>query len=275
MVIIKIMGGLASQIHKFILGMRFSRELDTELVLDLSDYYEGYFRPYRLSEFALPKLKSIRTREIEKSVDRLIYLNTSGDIENMLRNPDKTKNYYFWKEETDFGDFFTKNSEYEMSCSSYGLEYFLPPLDNSFLNEFKNHISGRKTVAVHVRRGDFVTLGWESEDGYYQRAMEYVKDIYPDALFCFFSNDMNWTRENFGEKDNHYFVSSPDIKNADIDELWAMAMTDVRILSPHSGYGLVANVIAGRINKDSFAISPETETDHYEYRDIEGRIRYI
>ena len=106
MIIVRIMGGRASQIHKFILGMTCAKGLETELILDLSDYYEGYFRPYRLDALCIPKLRTVRTRNIKDAVDNLVYLNTKEDILNMLNNPNPNKNYYFYKEETDFGEFF-------------------------------------------------------------------------------------------------------------------------------------------------------------------------
>jgi len=273
--IVKIMGGLASQIHKYILGMRFAKELDCELVLDLSDYYEGYFRPYRLNKLGITELRTIKSRNTEAVFDNVVKLNSTEDILKMLKNSDKSKSYYFWKEETDFPDFFLNNNSYEMSTKSPGIEGIKPVGESSFLNAFRNSIEGVKSVAVHVRRGDFVTLGWESEADYYFNAIEYAKEIYNDAEFYFFSNDMEWTKKTFGDDNGYHYVSSSDKDNADIDEFFAMAYTDIRILSPHSGYALVANIVAGINKKDSFAISPKYETDDYEYQDTEGRIRYI
>lgn len=50
-------------------------------------------------------------------------------------------------------------------------------------------------MAVHVRRGDFVTLGWQDDVNFYYAAIEFIKDSHPDAEFYFFSNDLSWTKQ--------------------------------------------------------------------------------
>lgn len=62
-------------------------------------------------------------------------------------------------------------------------------------------ISNSTSVAVHIRRGDYVT----THDGnyhlvctpdWYERAIEKMISIHPDASFFFFSDDPDWVREN-------------------------------------------------------------------------------
>ena len=53
MIIIKIMGGFASQLNKYIFGYNIAEFLGAELGLDISDYYRGYFRPLSLCYFCL------------------------------------------------------------------------------------------------------------------------------------------------------------------------------------------------------------------------------
>lgn len=54
-------------------------------------------------------------------------------------------------------------------------------------------------VSVHVRRGDYLPLvdyhGLCSES-YYRDAMRYLSEKLPDAVFVFFSDDMDWVKEN-------------------------------------------------------------------------------
>jgi len=65
---------------------------------------------------------------------------------------------------------------------------------------------------VHVRRGDYLTI----HDGlfhtpcnkkYYQRAME----MFDDADFLFFSDDMDWVKENFVGENIKYSNSNSAI----------------------------------------------------------------
>lgn len=54
-------------------------------------------------------------------------------------------------------------------------------------------------VSVHVRRGDYLPLvdyhGLCSEN-YYRDAMRFMSEKLPDSVFVFFSDDMDWVKEN-------------------------------------------------------------------------------
>lgn len=80
------------------------------------------------------------------------------------------------------------------------------------------------TVAVHVRRGDYVDLGVNLETSYYIRAMEYMNSVYPEATYLMFSDDPAWCRTVF-----------PDVKVAerkqDYQDLSSMAQCDGLIMS--------------------------------------------
>jgi len=50
----KIMGGFASQFTKYMLGYLIAQWNHAELILDLSDYFNGYFRPLLYGLAKLP-----------------------------------------------------------------------------------------------------------------------------------------------------------------------------------------------------------------------------
>ena len=63
-------------------------------------------------------------------------------------------------------------------------------------------------VSVHVRRGDYLhpsnsSFGLCGVD-YFQQAIAYVRKKRPDARFFFFSDDMEWVRENLWMEDAVY-----------------------------------------------------------------------
>ena len=59
------------------------------------------------------------------------------------------------------------------------------------------------TVSIHVRRGDYLDelnrglLGGICTDAYYERAIRYVRERIPGALFFVFSDDTAYVRERF------------------------------------------------------------------------------
>lgn len=55
------------------------------------------------------------------------------------------------------------------------------------------------TVAVHVRRGDYLTLSdyhYNLETEYYETAINRLKLLMPDAYFMCFSDDIEWCKKN-------------------------------------------------------------------------------
>jgi hypothetical protein len=72
---------------------------------------------------------------------------------------------------------------------------------------FPNWLEHADTVAVHVRRTDYLA---EERYGflgvnYYCAAIAKIKSLLPHSEFIFFSDDMDWCRSTFKEKGNIFF----------------------------------------------------------------------
>ncbi len=82
---------------------------------------------------------------------------------------------------------------------------FRQPAPPSALGALKA-ISGAEAVAVHVRRGDYLSpshvdaLGGICTPSYYRKALELVRARVPGAAFFFFSDDPAWCRSEFGRE---------------------------------------------------------------------------
>lgn len=272
MIIMKIMGGFASQIYKLILGVKFAEVKRTELILDVSEYYDGYFRPYCLNKLNLPEFCTVRSYSIAKIYPDVKRINTSADMERMLG---EEGDYYIFKEETDYAEFFLKHPEFELGSESPYISNLSLKENSDFINKFKQHIQNCTSVAVHVRRGDYVALGQESSLKFYKAAIAFFYEKNKKTHFYFFSNDQQWVKEQFGENQQFHYVSALNGNVGDMEELFCMAYCNYRILSNYSGYGLLANVLSYFFDKDGFALMEEANPEAYEYRGIEGRIQYL
>ena len=86
---------------------------------------------------------------------------------------------------------------------------------------FVNQIRGTNSVAVHVRRGDYLKLeaiyGNICTIEYYNRAIDVINQTIEHPTFYFFSNDMEWTRSIFGCKENYIYVEGNGEDSGDID----------------------------------------------------------
>lgn len=274
MVIIKIMGGFASQVYKFFLGAKLAEYLQTELVLDISDYYDGYFRPYSLNLLNIPVFQTVCTREIEKKYPRLFMVRNSDDMENMVKHRRKG-DYYIFREETDYAHFFEKYPEFEVDAATPYIKTLDLKTSSPFINDFLKSITQHTSVAIHIRRGDFVTLGQESKIAYFHAAIVWFYERDPGTQFYFFSNDLEWVKDQFGFNTQFHYIHAQDDKTGDIEELFCMSYCNYRILSSYSGYGLLANTLAAVRNADSFALIKEKKDGEYIHKEIEGSIQYL
>ncbi|RXK81843.1 alpha-1,2-fucosyltransferase [Filimonas effusa] len=77
--------------------------------------------------------------------------------------------------------------------------------------QFLEEQRGRITVAIHVRRGDYLNkenhalLGSICSVSYYQKAINYFTSHFSDVSLVFFSNDIRWCQANFSTQ-NSYFI---------------------------------------------------------------------
>lgn len=84
-------------------------------------------------------------------------------------------------------------------------------------NDLLNIIQNSNSVAISIRRGDFVEDSrikgtyFVCNRSYYERAIEEIKNRVANPVFIFFSNDINWVKENIKiEGCNCYYESGSD-----------------------------------------------------------------
>lgn len=266
MIIMKIMGGFASQFTKFMLGYLIAEYKQEELVLDLSDYFNGYFRPYSLCYMNLPNCRII-TDINEAQIRNMVLVRNSNDFCSMIENFNKKKNYYLDREEDDYREALAQFPCIQLHPDISILKRFDFRGTTGFFNCFKEKIEKLQTAAVHVRRGDFLKLGWQDDTNFYMAAIAWLCEKNPDINFYFFSNDLSWVRNTFGFNDKFHYVSSIDGNEGDVQELFCISECNYRILSRFSGYGRLANILSAAKGNNGFAIMDATVIS----RDIEGQ----
>ncbi len=186
MISCKLQGGLGNQM--FQIAATYSLAIDNKDVYGFD--FESCYTPlqgnpatkYRDSIFAeLPDMG------IEKA--RVIYNEQGFAYQDLPYAPDLQLVGFFQSEK-----YFKQQ---------YGIKRLFKLNDKLFVNNWlvangcnMNMINPKPTVGVHVRRGDYLN----NSDyhcicplEYYKAAMEY----FPDSVFIFVSDDMDWVRDNF------------------------------------------------------------------------------
>lgn len=71
----------------------------------------------------------------------------------------------------------------------------LPDARNqAYMSEIQG--AGERSVSVHIRRGDFLDLGWDMPPEWYQAALGKLRQCIDKPVFFMFSDDISWVKEN-------------------------------------------------------------------------------
>ena len=73
------------------------------------------------------------------------------------------------------------------------------PLKEDRNRRYEEAIEETNSVALHIRRGDFVELGWAAPVEKYRIAVQALQEQVKDAHFFVFSDDLAWCREKLEE----------------------------------------------------------------------------
>ena len=78
-------------------------------------------------------------------------------------------------------------------------ELAFPPLTDEKNLKYASMIKNSLSVGIHIRRGDFVTLGFSIPEEFYMESCRQVLDNYPKAKFFVFTDDVEWCQRNADE----------------------------------------------------------------------------
>ncbi len=129
-------------------------------------------------------------------------------------------------------------------------ELVFPKLTEPTNLAYADRILKTEAVAAHVRRGDYVKIGWTSQNAYYEKAVSTIITEYPDAELFVFSDDINWCRENEEHlgfrraKNITYVEGNMDGKN--YMDLQLMSMCKFMVIGK-SAFGYLAMLLNDRL----------------------------
>lgn len=237
-------GGLGNQLFQYSAAYALAKEKKDIVLFDVSYYSKQSLRSFKINHLSLdfnecfpndrlPRfIRSTNNRYINYLL-RLFKISTIGnkkefialiDVGNITYKKFKTingKNIYLDGYFLSEGFFAKYRTELLRQIAQ---NYKLTDKYYSLLNEIKKTDS----VAVHIRRGDFLKKGYKKKshyslgESYYWRSLSYISSKITKPTFYFFSDDINWAKKTFGEKKEFVFVSL-DTEHPDIDEMMLMS----------------------------------------------------
>jgi len=222
MIIIRLNGGLANQMFQYALGKSISIKKKIDFKIDISEFDHYQLRKYSLNVFDIAMdfatrhdIDSITGRKSISNLIRQIFRRSIKYNNNLI----KEKHYHFDKHILDYGnnlyfDGYWQSHKYFQDISDVLIrEFEIKGFKHSLLPKITN----TNSVSVHIRRGDYVnnpeTLKFHGVLGvdYYQKAMQYIEKNLENPIYFFFSDDLQWVKENIrNEKECIYVEDNPD-----------------------------------------------------------------
>lgn len=214
MIIVKLIGGLGNQMFQYAAGRRLAKKLGVELKLDVLGFEEYKLHRYSLCAFSIKE--KFASREEVLALTALGWGVFAGVARRLLgRPPVQTSSHFKEKKLFCFDpEVFTLSDNVYLDGSWQNEKYF-KDIEDIIRREFTvkaspegrnkellDEMSGCESVALHVRRADFVdnayTAGVHGVCGvdYYERAVRMLADRLAYPRFYVFSDDPGWAGEN-------------------------------------------------------------------------------
>ncbi len=130
---------------------------------------------------------------------------------------------------------------------------------------YKQLIKHHQSVALHVRRGDYLKSGALNvcNINYFKNAIEFFLSNYNEPMFFVFSDDIDWCRE-YLRCPNMKFVDIPDARVNPVIDMQLMSLCDHQIIS-NSTYSWWAAWINNNQNK--VVVSPYKWFNREDYNE--------
>ncbi len=258
MITIKLTGGLGNQMFQYAAALALTKELDTSLNLNITEFEHYKLRDYMLECYTLDKSVTISKSQRPKFLNKLL---------NKLPHPNLFVESHFHydtafpnlKDGTTLQGYFQSEKYFSNIEKSIRQNFSLKnPLTKNSAKTKKLIIDTPVPVSLHLRRGDYVsdaktqsTHGCTSQN-FYIRSIDIITKIYgAKAKFFIFSDDPEYAKSAFSFCKNKYIVEGNNDKP--YEDMYLMSCCEHNILanSSFSWWGAWLNE-----NKQKIVIAP-------------------
>lgn len=208
MVIVELSSGLGNQLFQYAAARSLALQLGYNLIIDNHIFLEDHYRQPKIcyfnitASFVIPNKKSAhvmfnKTLRLffhkSKNIEEVEWWNIAPfDITDLVKSKIiKIKggwaSYNYFNQ---YADIIKK-------------ELYVKHRYTKNITTILSNISVSNSVAVHIRKGDYVQsaeakkIFYELTADYYHKAIHFIDSKIKDPIFYIFSNDMDWVKDNF------------------------------------------------------------------------------
>ncbi len=260
MIITAIRGGFGNQLFQFAFAHYMKAQVNDTIVFDLFplQYGDQTKRPFLLNEL------DIKIETCNKQLHNVFTTLNDGLLNKFFKKIKRQLQHYIYIHENTFDEYKIKNRQsgiYYMDgyWQNYKYAAFAQYIINELLNkkytiekDLAGFILSKNSVAVHIRRGDYISnVSANKIHGiisieYYHTAIKLLKEKYIDCNFIIFSDDINWCKDNIkSECPIHFHEGNTDLP---IYDLYLMKNCKHQIIA-NSSFSYWAAVLNTNENK--------------------------
>ncbi|MEP7171081.1 MAG: alpha-1,2-fucosyltransferase [Bacteroidota bacterium] len=208
MVIVELSGGLGNQMFEYAAGRSLAVKNNVPLKLFTHKLSRNWHRTYVLKCFNIEEqlISRSETNKLLKQKSCTVYKELPGGFDKKFF---EIKGNAFLKGYRQSEKYFKNIDELIKK------DFTFKDVPTGKNKDFSEQISNADAVAVHVRRGDFVTInkanaryGGVCDLNYYQKCFHYIKEKISNPVFYIFSDDPKWAEENLKPDAPAVYVSN-------------------------------------------------------------------
>lgn len=242
--IVRLSGGLGNQMFQYAFGRALSQKKGESLYLDDFSFNRDELRDYALENYSLKAQKLSFSRQVYYNI--MFYYNRKFPF---IPRGEEKYGMYYEKEVFCLDDGINVDAKYYDGCWQNEAYFSLCLTELREELTYRGKLSKEKeelvkkmnraiSVAVHVRHGDYLNdnnkLIYEIPMvSYYLNAMQLIKSIYPKSVFFFFSDDLEWCKSHFGNREDSVFPCF-DVPCTAQEDIYLMQQCDHYIIANSS-----------------------------------------
>jgi hypothetical protein len=261
MKVIRVVGGLGSQMMAYSLYLSMADRSDDNVICDFSWFH--YHQSHNGAE--LNRIFGVEENRINRKLDFLFYSEffVAKWIRKITFGLGFLKKYRAERKKYNYDEdvFYRKGNVVYYQCWT-SWKYFenveqkvvdafqFPTISEPKNIEILDLIENSNSVAIHVRRGDYLesaSLRGLAPDHYYSSAMNHIDENIDEPVYFVFSNDIEWCKENIQSNNIHYISWNSGGSSFRDMQLMARCKHNIIPNSTFSWWGAYLNRNPGKI----------------------------
>tara|TARA_Y100000389_G_scaffold152860_1_gene152957 strand:+ start:1843 stop:2658 length:816 start_codon:yes stop_codon:yes gene_type:complete len=214
---VQITGGLGNQLFQYFFARSLNVKFKCKVLLDISNFTLNN------------KSRSLNINNLDL---RLPFFKRKNYFKDFFLTKNKDENLFKFNQKI-FNKRYDNYIGYWQSYKYFtdNWEFFKDEINlEKFNTDFQtlNQIKSSNSISVHIRRGDYITnLKTSAVHGnlkldYYKKAIHLIQKQFKNSIFFFFSDDIEWVKNNFNDKNFHFVENNYNDLNLPFKDLLLM-----------------------------------------------------